>query len=168
MTRLASLLLLFTTMSLFSSAAPLPVGANAPLVSAVTDAGTSLDLGEVYSKNDYTLVFFYPKADTPGCTNQACSLRDAYKTLSDQGVAIIGVSTDSVEGQRAFKAKHQLPYTLLADEDKKVMKAFGVPGLMFASRQAYLVHEGKVVYADHKGSTTKQAEDILKFLAQRG
>lgn len=168
MPRCVSLLLLFTTMSLFSSADPLPAGAPAPLVSAVTDTGATLDLGTVYAENAYTLIFFYPKADTPGCTNQACSLRDAYETLSDQGVAVIGASTDSVENQRDFKAKHRLPYTLLADKDKKVMKAFGVPGLRFASRQAYLVHEGKIVYADHKGSTTKQAEDILKFLAERG
>lgn len=167
MPRLVSLLLLFTTMSLFSSATPLPVGASAPLVSAVTDTGATLDLSTVYSENNYTLVFFYPKADTPGCTNQACSLRDAYETLSDKGVAVIGVSTDSVENQRDFKAKHRLPYTLLADKDKKVMKAFGVPGLILASRQAYLLHEGKIVYADHKGSTTKQAEDVLRFLAEQ-
>ena len=69
MPRLVSLLLLFTTMPLFSSATPLPVGASAPLVSAVTDTGATLDLGTVYSENNYTLVFFYPKADTPGCTN---------------------------------------------------------------------------------------------------
>jgi peroxiredoxin Q/BCP len=81
-------------------------------------------------------------------------------------VAIIGVSTDDVEDQKAFKAKHNLPFTLLADTEKKVMKAFGQSGIMWASRQAYLIHDGKIVYADHKGSTTQQADDILGFLAK--
>lgn len=85
-------------------------------------------------------------------------------------MAIIGVSSDSVEAQRAFKEKYNLPFTLLADEDLTVIKAFGARSVMrtMASRQAYLIQDGKVVYADHKGSTTKQAEDILAFLAQSG
>jgi thioredoxin-dependent peroxiredoxin len=167
--RLPRLVAALACLSMFSfaSANPLPVGASAPAVSAKTDAGTTLDLSSVYATNPYTLVYFYPKADTPGCTAQGCSLRDAYADLSSKGVAIIGVSTDSVEAQRAFKEKHNLPFTLLADTEKKVMRAFGQSGIMFASRQAYLIHKGKVVYADHKGSTKKQAEDILAFLASK-
>jgi len=149
---------------------PLPVGSAAPVVSAPTDAGTTLDLGSVYRSHRYTLVYFYPKADTPGCTKQGCSLRDAYADLTSQGVAIIGVSSDSVEAQKAFKEKYQLPFTLLADTDLAVIKAFGARGALrsMASRQAYLIKDGKIVYADHKGSTTKQAEDILAFLKQSG
>lgn len=159
---------LLLTMFSFSSANPLPVGADAPNVSGTTDTGATLSLADVYSKNTYTLVYFYPKADTPGCTRQGCALRDAYEDLSKKGVAIIGVSTDDVEAQQAFKKKHSLPFTLLADTDKKVMRAFGQSSLLLASRQAYLIKGGKIVYADHKGSTTKQAEDILTFLAQSG
>jgi thioredoxin-dependent peroxiredoxin len=167
--RLPRLLGLVAALSMFSfaSADPLPIGASAPAVSAQTDAGTTLDLASAYASNAYTLVYFYPKADTPGCTAQGCSLRDAYTELSAKGVAIFGVSTDSVEAQRAFKEKYKLPFTLLADTDKKVMRAFGQSGIMFASRQAYLIHKGKIVYADHKGSTKKQAEDILNFLATK-
>ena len=150
----------------FLGGAPLPVGAPAPVVSALTDAGVELNLGAVYRQSPYTLVYFYPEADTPGCTKQGCSLRDAYADLTKKGVAIIGVSTDDVEDQKAFKAKHNLPFTLLADTEKKVMKAFGQSGIMWASRQAYLIHDGKIVYADHKGSTTQQADDILGFLAK--
>lgn len=166
MKRLALLLTLFLAMFSFLRAAPLEVGATAPIVSALTDAGTELNLGEVYTKSPYTLVYFYPKADTPGCTKQGCSLRDAYEELTKKGVAIIGVSTDGVAAQKAFKEKYNLPFTLMADTDKKVMKAFGQSSIMFASRQAYLMHQGKVVYADHKGSTTQQANDILQFLAK--
>lgn len=157
----------FLLMFSFLSAKPLQVGDAAPAASAPTDAGTTLDLAEVYSKQPYTLVYFYPKADTPGCTKQGCSLRDAYEELTAKGVAVIGVSTDSVDAQRAFKEKHHLPFTLLADTDKQVMKAFGNGGLMFANRQAYLIHDGKIVYADHEGSTEQQAQDVLQFLAKK-
>jgi len=153
-----------------ASADSLTVGSSAPIVSAKTETGATLDLSSVYKANRYTLVYFYPRADTPGCTKQGCSLRDAYADLSAKGVAIIGVSSDSVEAQRAFKEKYNLPFTLLADEDLTVIKAFGARSVMrtMASRQAYLIQDGKVVYADHKGSTTKQAEDILAFLSQSG
>lgn len=158
---------LFVMIPFLSRGAPLPVGAPAPVVSAKTDAGTDLDLGAVYAQSAYTLVYFYPKADTPGCTKQGCSLRDAYAELTAKGVTVIGVSTDDVADQKAFKEKYRLPFTLLADTDKKVMKAFGQSGLFFASRQAYLIHEGKIVYADHAGSTSQQAADILGFLAKK-
>jgi len=169
MKRLALLAVLFTTMISYSSAAPLEVGAEAPKPSATTEANATLDLGSVYSSNKYTLVYFYPRADTPGCTAQGCSLRDSYEVLAKKGVAIIGVSTDSVESQKAFKDKYKLPFTLLADTEKVVLKAFGVGSTFgFSSRQAYLIEGGKVVYADHKGSTKQQADDILKFLAANG
>ena len=161
-------------MSLFSAlfgsarAEPLKVGDSAPVLSATTDAGTSVNLGEVYRKNNYTLVYFYPKASTPGCTKQGCSLRDANLELQKKGVAILGVSTDNVEAQKKFKTEQNFPFTLLADTDKKVVKAFGQSGLMFASREAYLIdRNGKVVYHDEK-QTDKQAETVLAFLKTKG
>jgi len=159
---------LFLAMLSFASANPVNVGDPAPVASALSDAGEKTDLASVYSKNKYTLVYFYPKADTPGCTAQGCSLRDGYEKLQEKGVAIVGVSTDSVKAQSEFKTKYKLPFTLLADTEKEVLKAFGVGSLFgFSSRQAYLIHEGKVVYADHKGSTKQQADDILAFLEKK-
>lgn len=150
-----------------SNAEPLKVGDAAPSLLGTTDSGTSLSLAEVYKNHTYTLVYFYPKADTPGCTKQGCSLRDAYEKLGKLGVAVLGVSSDSPADQRAFKEKYKLPFTLIADQDKKVIEAFGVPTTMgFAARQAYLVAKGKIVWADHKASTEKQAEDVLKAIAQ--
>ncbi len=167
MKRLTLFASLFLAMIPFLSGASLNVGSPAPLASARTETGAELNLGDVYSQSPYTLVYFYPKADTPGCTKQGCSLRDAYTELTTKGVTIIGVSTDDVADQKAFKEKYNLPFTLLADTEKKVMKAFGQNSIMFASRQAYLIHNGTVVYADHKGSTTQQADDILAFLAKK-
>ncbi|MFA6289004.1 MAG: peroxiredoxin [Opitutaceae bacterium] len=157
---------LFLAMIPFLNAASLNVGDPAPAVTAATETGAQLNLADAYKQQPYTLVYFYPKAFTGGCTAQGCSLRDAYEKLAKAGVAVIGVSTDSVETQKKFKDAEKFPFTLLADTDKKVMKAFGQSGIFFASRQAYLIHDGKIVYADHKGSTAKQAQDILDFLAK--
>ena len=155
----SSLIAMFTS----ASAAPLKVGDTAPNVTATTETGATLALADVYAKQPYTLVYFYPKADTPGCTKQGCSLRDANDELAKKGVAIIGVSTDDVAAQKAFKEKYHFPFTLLADSDKKVVKAFGQSAMMFASREAYLIKGGKVVYKD-AGVTAQQGENILAYL----
>jgi len=146
---------------------PLKVGDAAPTGSSVTQEGAALALGDVYPQG-YTLVYFYPKADTPGCTAQGCSLRDAYEELTQQGVTVLGVSTDGVEAQRAFREKHHLPFTLLADESKTVINAFGVPTLAgFAARQAFLVDPaGRIVWADQHATTAQQAADVLAALKQ--
>jgi peroxiredoxin Q/BCP len=166
-TRLLALLL---TMFLFSkaSAEPLKVGDPAPAVTGVTDAGAKLALADVYKKQPYTLVYFYPKADTPGCTKQGCSLRDGYEALTKKGVAVIGVSHDDVAAQKAFKEKYNLPFTLIADMDSTLINAFGVPPAAptssMAHRSAYLIKDGKIVYTDYKGTTDKQADAILAEL----
>lgn len=152
---------------------PLKVGDAAPAVTGVTETGAKLNLADVYKKQPYTLVYFYPKAETKGCTAQGCSLRDGYDALTKKGVAIIGVSLDTAEAQKAFKENHQFQFTLLADPDKTVVKAFGVPTRSIpvlgeiASRQAYLIKDGKIIYTDYKGTTDKQAETILKVLAEQ-
>jgi peroxiredoxin Q/BCP len=149
-----------------ADAEPLAVGAKAPEVTGITQTGEKINLGDAYKKG-LTLVYFYPKADTPGCTAQACSLRDSYAPLQDKGIQIFGVSHDSPESQTKFKAKYNLPFTLIADEEKTVIHAFGVPTTLgFASRQAFLIKDGVVVWRDLKASTAKQAEDVLKALSE--
>ena len=155
---------LLTLLGVFARAEPLKIGAAAPVVSAVTDDGSTLNLGDVYKKNAYTLVWFYPKALTGGCTKQGCSLRDAAADLKKHGVAIVGVSVDPVKLQKKFKDTNNFPYPLLADTDKKVITAFGQTGGAMAAREAYLIDKsGKVVYHDEK-QTDKQAEMVLAFL----
>jgi len=147
-----------------ASAEPLAVGAALPAVEQENQDGEIVKLAEAGAKG-YTLVYFYPKADTPGCTKQACSLRDSYAALTEKGVRIFGVSTDKVAAQKAFQEKYKLPFVLLADTDGKVVDAFGVPKTMgFAKRQAFLFLDGKLVWSDMTASTEKQAEDVLKFL----
>jgi thioredoxin-dependent peroxiredoxin len=144
----------------------LSVGDLIPAVAVPDQDGKTVDLTEA-AKSGYTLVYFYPKAMTPGCTAQACSLRDAYQDLQQKGVKIYGVSLDTVDAQKEFQTKESLPFELLSDTDHKVTAAFGVPLIKnsFAARQAYLFKDGRLVWLDTKASTNKQAADVLLVLS---
>ena len=158
------LMSLFSLLFGYANAEALKVGDKAPSVTAKTDDGKTLNLADVYKKNDYTLVWFYPRALTGGCTKQGCSLRDASADLKKHGVTVIGVSNDPAEKQKEFKTVNNFPFPLLADTDMKVIKAFGQTGERAAAREAYLINrEGKIVYKDEK-QTEKQAEKVLEFL----
>jgi peroxiredoxin Q/BCP len=149
---------------LFADKPPV-VGSEAPRMTVTIESGETLDLGELYKKGKL-VVFFYPKAMTGGCTAQACSLRDAYQELTDAGIQVIGVSRDSVELQKQFKAKNRLPFSLIADVDGSVMRAFGVREARegMSAREAFIVSEGRIIWHDNKASTDKQAADIKAAL----
>ena len=100
------------------------VGDQAPDVTLLTDAGVEFRLADLKGKR--AVVYFYPRADTPGCTTEACEFRDDIKKFAKKGVAVVGVSPDKPAAQAKFKQKYDLPFTLLADEDKAVAQAFGV------------------------------------------
>ena len=136
------------------------VGEPAPRVVALDQDGNKVDFGMLYDKG-LVLVFFYPKAGTSGCTAQACSLRDAYEELSDEGLVIVGVSSDKAESQKEFRKKNRLPFILIPDNKKKVIKAFKVPTFFgFSKRQAFLIQNGRIVWHDSSASTSEQAADI--------
>ena len=144
----------------------LAVGDTAPDAASRDQNGQPVRLADFYG-DGFTLVYFYPKADTPGCTAQACSLRDGFAELQDRGVRVIGVSSDDPEAQRRFAEKHRLPFTLLADEDHAIAKAFGVRLLLgMTHRQAFLIKEGRVVWRDLSASTREQARDVLGVLEE--
>lgn len=146
--------------------AALEIGAPAPAVHALDQDGRDVDLAEACAKG-HTLVYFYPKSGTPGCTRQACSLRDAFAQLTDRGVEVFGVSHDPVASQKAFEKKYRLPFTLLADTEHEVSKAFGVPSLgRYAARQAFLFRDGRLAWRDLTASTVRQAADVLAALDQ--
>lgn len=161
-------LTIFAMMSLipgFSKGAPLEPGADAPKVSAPDQSGRTINFADVYASGP-TLVYFYPKADTPGCTAQACSLRDSYSELQSDGLTILGVSTDSPESQKKFQDKYELPFTLIADQGGAVAEAFGVPRTMgFTARQSFLIRDGKVVWSTTKAKTKDHAKEIQAALA---
>ena len=101
-------------------------GDKAPNFS-VADQDWNTHTLEMY-KGKKLIVFFYPKASTPGCTNEACNLRDNYEVLQEKGYEILGVSADSQKRQKNFRDKHKFPFPLLADEDKEILEGFGVWG----------------------------------------
>ena len=155
----------FTFLGLVRNADALPVGAEAPKVTGIDQDGKPLALADYYAKGP-VLVYFYPKAGTPGCTLEACSLRDAFVDLSKDGLQVVGVSMDTSEAQKKFQDSNHLPFPLIADKDGAVAKAFEVPTTMgMAKRQSFLIKDGKIVWADLSASTAKQAEDVKKALA---
>ena len=147
-------------------AEPIDIGAALPAVTAKDQDGKDVKLAEAGAEG-WTLVYFYPKADTPGCTKQACSIRDSYATLTEKKVKVFGVSLDKQEDQKAFKEKYKLPFTLIADNDAKVADAFGVPhSAGVAKRQAFLFKDGKLSWRDLAASTEEQAADVLKEIGK--
>jgi peroxiredoxin Q/BCP len=105
------------------------VGDHLPHFIALTQEGTSFDSNELQNKP--VVIYFYPKDNTPGCTAQACSFRDAYQDFQDLGAEVIGVSGDSVRSHQSFQAKYKLPFVLLSDANRKLRKLFGVPTALF-------------------------------------
>lgn len=93
------------------------------------------------------ILFFYPKDDAPGCTNEACAFRDNYEEFGKLDVQVIGISSDSVESHKRFAEKHDLPYLLLSDEDKKVRKLYGVLNTLgfFPGRVTYVIDSEGIV-----------------------
>ena len=130
----------------------------------------------VISSKDYKgkklIIYFYPKDNTPGCTTQACNLRDNYDLLLDEGFSIIGVSADSIKSHKKFEEKFDLPFPLIADEDKDVINKFGVWGakkFMGRSfdgihRTTFLIDEkGFIKHIINKPDTKNHAEQILEL-----
>ena len=150
----------------FAADAPLAVGAAAPEVTAKDQDGKSVSFKDTYAKGT-TLVYFYPKADTPGCTKQGCSLRDSWDALKAKGVQVLGVSGDKPDAQKAFRDKFKFPFPLIADDDGKVAAAFGVPAMKpgIFKRTSFLVKGGKIVWnMTDKTTTDTHAADVLKVL----
>lgn len=160
-----ALLLPWMPFAAVSAPLELKLGDRIPSLTLPDQDGKPLDLA-AYGSEGYLLVFFYPKANTPGCTAQACSLRDAETQLKERGVKILGISADKPDSQKKFVTEQSLPYPLIADAESKAIQAFGVEGPMFgfARRSAFLFHNGKLVWRDAKASTKDQAEIVLKAL----
>ena len=141
------------------------VGQPAPDVRAPSTAGK--DLGPADFKGQWLAIFFYPRAFTPGCTKQSCSMRDGYEALVKENIAVLGVSLDALEKQRQFKEKYQLPFELLSDADKKVAKAFGVLGPMeaYAQRRTFIISpEGTIAAVIEKVEVSDHAAQVLNVI----
>jgi thioredoxin-dependent peroxiredoxin len=133
-------------------------GDKAPKFSGVDQDGTSHKLADYYGKK--LVVFFYPKANTPGCTAEACDLRDNFELFQSNNYAILGVSADSQKDQGKFKNKFEFPFPLLADEDKSVIQAFGVWGpKKFMGREYDGIHRTTFII-DENGLIDEVISDV--------
>ncbi|MCX8156588.1 MAG: peroxiredoxin [Verrucomicrobiae bacterium] len=132
--------------AVLAAEAPLKVGDLAPAVVGKDHQGKEWKLAD-HLKQGPVLLYFYPKDNTPGCTRQACGLRDRMPDLQKAGVTVVGVSFDSAESHQKFMADHQLNFTLLTDPEGKIADAFGarIPGQKMARRVSFLISRDGVI-----------------------
>jgi peroxiredoxin Q/BCP len=149
----------------------LKIGDKAPAFSGTDQNSNTVSLGDYKGKK--VVIYFYPKDDTPGCTAQACNLRDNYSDLIANGIQVIGVSADSVKSHSKFTEKYSLPFPLIADEDRKVIEAFGVWGpkkFMGKTydgihRTTFVIGEDQTIKAIiDKPDTKNHSQEIFKIL----
>ena len=115
----------------------------------------------------WVLLYFYPQDDTPGCTTEACNLRDNLPKFKNFKAAVIGISTDSVASHAKFVEKYGLPFTLLADEQKEVVKQFNVQGLLGTKRVSFLIDpQGEIVKKYDSVNPDIHATEVLADLAK--
>jgi peroxiredoxin Q/BCP len=148
----------------------LKIGDKAPNFEGIDQHGHNISSKDYAGKK--TVIYFYPKDNTPGCTTQACSIRDNYDSLLKNGIQVIGVSADSVASHQKFVTKYDLPFPLLADEDKSIIEAFGVWGpKKFMGKEYDGIHrttflldeESNMKGIIEKPNTKAHAEEILSF-----
>lgn len=149
----------------------LKIGQKAFDFQAIDQEGKNIGLSEF--KGTKVILYFYPKADTPGCTAESCNLRDNYDDLLNKGYEIIGVSADSVSKQKKFAEKYNLPFRLIADESKEVIKAYGAWGVkkMYGKdyegiiRTTFVIDEqGVILKIFDKVDTKDHAAQILEAM----
>ena len=151
-----------------ASAAQVTEGMKAPAFEARDQHGTLVRLADFQGKSNVVL-YFYPKDGTPGCTAEACSLRDGFSAIQATGAVILGVSADTLESHRAFAEKYHLPFSILADPDGTVIKAYGVriPVLGWAKRVTFLIDRQGIVRKVIRDARTKgQDQQVLEALKE--
>jgi peroxiredoxin Q/BCP len=159
---LSLLLSMVVACSSASGAALLAPGAKAPELVGEAPSGERVSLSSQRGK--LALVFFYPKDDTPGCTREACALRDAFDRYTQSGITIFGVSRDDTASHRAFQKKHELPFPLVADVEGSIQSAYGVPSRFgrLAARVSFLVgRDGKIVRVFPEVDPAVHADEVL-------
>jgi len=148
-------------------------GNKAPDFTAKDQNGNKVKLSDL--KGQKVVLYFYPKDDTPGCTKEACSFRDANDVYAEKGIKVLGVSVDDEKSHQKFISKYELPFDLLADTDKKIVEKYGVWGeksmygkkYMGTLRKTFLIDEdGKIVKIFDKVNVSEHADEVLKAFGE--
>ena len=148
-------------------------GDKAPDFNAKDQDGRDVKLSDFKGKR--VVLYFYPKDDTPGCTKEACSFRDADDVFNAKGIKVLGVSTDNEKSHQKFISKYQLPFDLLADTEKKIVEAYGVWGeksmygkkYMGTVRKTFLIDNGKIVKIFDKVNVAEHADEVLAAFGEK-
>lgn len=149
-------------------------GSKAPDFTATNQNGEKVKLSDLKGKR--VVLYFYPKDDTPGCTKEACSFRDADDVYTKKGIKVLGVSTDSESSHQKFISKFSLPFDLLADTDKNIVEKYGVWGeksmygrkYMGTLRKTFLIDEnGKIVKIFDKVKVDEHADEVLAAFGEK-
>ncbi len=149
----------------------LAIGDQAPKFHGIDQQGKTIRLEDFEGKK--LVIYFYPKDNTPGCTTQACNIRDNYSELLDKGIAVIGVSADSVKSHQKFSEKFSLPFPIIADENRIIIELFGVWGpKKFMGREfdgihrtTFLLDENhNIIGIIEKPNTKAHAEEIIRLI----
>ena len=151
----------------------LDVNDKAPDIKLEDENGKEVSLKDFKGKT--VVLYFYPRADTPGCTKEACEFRDTYKQMQKTGAVLLGASPDTPKAQKKFQEKFHLPFTLLADADKKLCNAFGViveknmygKKVMGVARTTFIIGpDGKIKHVFHKVKPEGHSEEVLAYLKE--
>ena len=147
-------------------------GDMAPAFTANNQNGQAVSLSDFYGKE--IILYFYPKDNTPGCTAESCDFRDNYQSLLQKGFEVIGVSTDDEKSHQNFTSKFDLPFTLIADTDKKIVESYGVwveknlygKKYMGTARKTFLIDkEGKIKNIIDKVDTKNSSQQVLDLIS---
>lgn len=159
-----SVLLSIFSLGLFIKGDKLKVGDLAPDFKLPDADGKFYSLSEYRGKKP-VVIYFYPKADTPGCTKQACGIRDKWSEFEKNGIQVLGISVDSKEALKNFERKYSLNFPLLSDETKEVCKIYGVLNFLgFASRVTFIIDkEGKIAHIIEKVNVETHSKEVLDF-----
>jgi len=149
---------------------PLKEGDPAPEFKVLTDTGEEFDLAK--HKKEKIVLYFYPRADTPGCTIESCEFRDSVKKFTKKGVTVLGVSPDTTKAQAKFKEKFDLNFTLLADAEKEIANKYGVmkeknmygKKVMGVARTTFVIENGKITKIFNNVKPEGHAEEVLASL----
>lgn len=143
----------------------LEIGDQAPAFDIETATGEHLSLAALYARGP-VLIFFFPKAFTPGCTAQVCNLRDDFDALRESSITVIGVSRDSTQRQSRFQKELRLPFLLVPDPTGQLGRAFGVSSLLGLAhrRETFLIVDGRLAWHDPSAKPSSQSHDALAAL----
>lgn len=147
-----------------AKAEDLKVGDPAPHFTAASSDGTQVELKALIGTGPIVL-YFYPKDDTPGCTKEACGLRDEFSAFRKLTATVFGISYDTIESHKKFIEKYHLPFALLSDRDKTIAKLYGADGMLFPKRMTFVIDKaGKIAWINPKVSPSTHSAELQKVL----